>query len=75
MSSTTAAPTAHSQIQGGMMNYVQAAEFLTLSASHLRRMVMERRVPHYKVGGRVVFDPDELRNWLREQYVPVGGRS
>lgn len=51
----------------------EAAEYLGLSERHIRRLVQERRVSHYKVGGRLVFDPhdlDELLNKSRREALP-----
>jgi hypothetical protein len=35
----------------------------------LRRAVHEKRVPFYKVGGRLLFDPQELAQYVRDQRV------
>lgn len=51
----------------------EAAEYLGLSERHIRRLVQERRVSHYKVGARLVFDPhdlDELLNKSRREALP-----
>ena len=50
-----------------MWGYEQAAEFLHVSVVHTRKMVMIGRVPCYRPfgkGGRVLFDPDELRAFV-----------
>jgi hypothetical protein len=39
----------------------------------LRQQQAERRIPFIKLGARVWFDPDEVRQWLRERY-KVGTR-
>ncbi|MGC9961152.1 MAG: helix-turn-helix domain-containing protein [Acidimicrobiales bacterium] len=43
-----------------LLNIAQAAGYLGLSVRHLRRLVQERRLSHYKVGGRLVFEPRDL---------------
>lgn len=40
------------------------AEHLALTVRHVRRMVLERRIPHRKVGGRLRFDIDEVDEWM-----------
>jgi excisionase family DNA binding protein len=41
------------------------AKYIASSVRHVRRMVAERTIPHYKVGHFVRFDPDEIDQWLR----------
>jgi len=40
------------------------ARYIASSVRHVRRLVAERRIPHYKVGHFVRFDPDEIDQWL-----------
>ena len=40
------------------------ARYIASSVRHVRRLVAERRIPHYKVGHFVRFDPDEIDRWL-----------
>jgi excisionase family DNA binding protein len=40
------------------------AKYISSSVRHVRRMVAERTIPHYKVGHFVRFDPDEIDQWL-----------
>lgn len=42
------------------------AAYIASSERHVRRMVAERTLPHYKVGHYVRFDPDELDQWLKQ---------
>ena len=44
-----------------------AAELLGLRPSTIRKRVLIREIPFYKIGARIVFDPDELAMW-REQF-------
>jgi excisionase family DNA binding protein len=39
---------------------LEARPFLT--ERHLRRLVAERRMPFYKLGGKLLFDLDEIDN-------------
>jgi excisionase family DNA binding protein len=49
----------------------QLAQRLSITVRHVRRLVAERRVPYYKVGRLVRFDPDEITEWLRRERRPV----
>ncbi len=41
-----------------------AAERMNVTPRFVRRLVTERRVPYFKVGKFIRFDPVELENWL-----------
>ncbi|MBJ6762823.1 helix-turn-helix domain-containing protein [Myxococcaceae bacterium JPH2] len=41
----------------------RAAQFLGISPRTLYRLTNERKVPHYKVGGALRFEPSKLRAW------------
>jgi excisionase family DNA binding protein len=42
----------------------QLAQRLGITVRHVRRLVAEKRVPYYKVGRLVRFDPAEITTWL-----------
>jgi excisionase family DNA binding protein len=44
-------------------------EYPWITERWLRRAVHEKRIPFYKVGGRLLFNPDELDQWIRDQRV------
>ena len=47
----------------------QLAERLGTTVRHVRRLVAERRLPYYKVGRLVRFDPAEIKHWLQTRRV------
>jgi excisionase family DNA binding protein len=47
------------------------AEALGVTNRHVRRLVAERRIPFFKVGKFVRFDPCELDVWLDQQRVEM----
>ena len=47
------------------------AEALGVTSRHIRRLVAERRIPFFKVGKFVRFDPGELDVWLDQQRVEL----
>lgn len=40
------------------------AEHLAISERHVRRLVLERRIPHRKVGSLLRFEVDEVDAWM-----------
>ena len=40
------------------------ADYLRISLRHVRRLIAERRIPHYKVGHLIRFDLDEIDTWF-----------
>lgn len=41
----------------------------------LRRAVHDKKVPFYKLGGRLLFDPAELDQWIRDTRVEPATKS
>lgn len=54
-----------------MMDIDEVAAFINTSVRHIRRLVSERRIPHYKVGGKLRFARHETRDWLASLRVPA----
>ena len=48
----------------------EAARELGVSPFTVGVYVRGRRIPHYRVGRRIVFDRDEIREWLAARRVP-----
>lgn len=51
------------------------AETLGISTWTVGKFAREHRIPHYRVGRRLVFDVDEIRSWLAARRVAERGRS
>lgn len=49
---------------GPWLDYPGAAERTSLSESYLRKLVMDGKVPHKKVGRRVLFSVPALDEWI-----------
>ena len=62
----------------GRVGFTEAALHLGVSERLLRRLVFEKRVPHYKLGGGarspLLFSTKELDDWLEEHRVQVDPR-
>ena len=47
-----------------LLTYQQLAQWLNDSVRHIRRLVLEDRIPYHKVGHFVRFDPNDIAEWL-----------
>ena len=52
-----------------LLDINEAAERLHVKERFIRRLVAEKRVPYYKVGPFVRFDPADIDEWLVSQRV------
>jgi len=57
-----------------LFTIAQAAEFLTISVSGVRRLQQARRIPFIKVGGSLRFAKDDLASYLARQRVGPFGK-
>ncbi len=53
----------------------EAARRLGVSAHTLRTWVRDQRVPHIRLGRRVLFDPAALDRFVAKRSVPVAGEE
>jgi excisionase family DNA binding protein len=64
-----------------MLSYIDAARFLGVKLGTLYALVSQHRVPHVRLGRRLVrFDAADLARWIDERRVPeakqgTGGAS
>lgn len=56
----------------GLMNREEAAEWLGISLRKLDDLVHHNVIPSFKLGGRRLFDPEQLRKWVQEQHSATG---
>jgi len=49
-----------------LMTVPEAAEYMRFSPSYLRKLVMNKKVPFFKIGRAVRFDKEELDDFIRE---------
>lgn len=52
-----------------LMTIDEAAVFLNLKVSKLRRDVFMKAIPYYKIGSLIRFKKEELVRWLEEKMV------
>ncbi len=47
----------------------ELARYLDTSVAFVRKLVLSRQIPYFKVGGNVKFDLIEINQWLDEQKI------
>ncbi len=52
----------------------EAAPILGVSVFMVRALIRRRELPHYRVGRRIVLDPDDLERYLRQHRVEARER-
>jgi len=50
----------------GLLGVQEAAQFLGLKPSSVYKLVMLRKIPHYKLGKLVKFKRGEIETWLNQ---------
>jgi excisionase family DNA binding protein len=61
------------EARNGAMKVSELSELLGVDDKHVYRMAARGRLPSFRVGGAVRFDPQEVANWLRSKYGTEGG--
>jgi excisionase family DNA binding protein len=70
-SETGGRPVSRSNPRDPLLDADGVAKALGVTNRHIRRLVAERRIPFFKVGKFVRFDPGELDVWLDQQRVEM----
>lgn len=66
---------------GRLMSISEVADALGVEVRHVRRLVLERRIPYIKWGRLLRFDPDDVTAWIDQNRRlpapngPGGGRA
>jgi excisionase family DNA binding protein len=53
------------------MSVTQAAKLIGISPSKLYQLVSARQIAHYRIGGKIVFDEDDIAAFRCKCHVPV----
>lgn len=56
---------------GALLNAEQAAQYLSLSTSYIRKACAGNRIPFVRVGTRTLFRRVDLDGWIQERVVPT----
>ena len=59
-----------------LLDYGDVARLLHYSEENVRRLVMQKKIGHIKIGGRVRFQPKHIQAFIKEvaPAAPVGKR-
>lgn len=49
------------------MTVAEVAELFTLSKQQMYKLVSAQRIPYFRVGGSIRFDPSVLAQWLNQR--------
>ena len=60
---------------GVVLTVVEAARFLRVSESIVRRLIRERRIPYFRIEGRYLFYRPVLEEWMRSLTITPEGAS
>ena len=52
-----------------LLTVLEAASYLRVSASYVYKLSEARLLPYYRVGRRLLFNPQDLDAWLESQRV------
>jgi excisionase family DNA binding protein len=55
------------QILDELMTVRELSKWLRLSESHIYSLVSKKKIPFNKVGGKVLFDKQQIKNWIEVQ--------
>jgi excisionase family DNA binding protein len=61
--------------RSNLLDIPTLAIVLGTSVRHVRRLVLEKRIPYMKIGGLIRFDPSDVREWIDGQKVRPTGRG
>jgi excisionase family DNA binding protein len=53
------------------MDVPSIAEFIGVSPSIIRQLIRDNRIPHNRIGTRIIFLVDEIIAWLRDNQCPA----
>lgn len=54
----------------------EVADLCFTTEQHIRKLARERQIPHFRIGGLVKFDPDEVQRFLAAAHVvPRNGEA
>jgi excisionase family DNA binding protein len=71
---TTSDTSAKAQRPHDLVDVAGAAAYLNTSARHVRRLVSERRLPHFKLGAKVRLSAADLDDFLASSRVEAPNR-
>jgi excisionase family DNA binding protein len=58
-----------------LLDIPTVARVLGTSVRHVRRLVLDKRIPYIKIGGLIRFDPSDVQEWIDGRKVRPTGRD
>jgi excisionase family DNA binding protein len=52
-----------------VMDVKNTSKYLCISEAKLRRLATEKRIPYFRIGGRVLFSRPQIDQWIQAQIV------
>jgi excisionase family DNA binding protein len=52
-------------MMGEYLTIFELSKYIKRSAGAIRNLVLRRKIPYRKVGGRLLFDKDEIDKWIK----------
>lgn len=52
-----------------VMNIKELSKYLKCSASCIRKLQREKKIPYFRVASKILFDKDKIDHWLSESEV------
>ena len=56
-----------------LMSVKEAARWLRISEFTIYSWALSRRIPHYKIGKRVMLSPVEVKRWIEQHRIAEAG--
>lgn len=53
--------------EGDSLKPCEAAKFIGCSVYTIKEMARNKKIPHYRVGARILFRKSSLKNWIEKQ--------
>ena len=47
-------------------NLKDLSKYLKISISEIRKLVREKKIPHFRLGNRIMFDLKTINNWIEK---------
>lgn len=53
-------------MQKNICNIKELSIYLQTSIPQIRKLVREKKIPHFRVGNRIIFDLNEINKWIEK---------
>lgn len=56
----------------GFMTAREVSQWLKISLPWVRKLTQEKRMPHIRLGSRVLYRPEEVESWVKSREIRAG---